>query len=286
MQVLKTIAEFRAARAQSARGQSTKGQSASQLGLVPTMGALHAGHLSLVERARAENEVVAASLFVNPLQFGPNEDFSRYPRQLEQDLALFREAGVALVFAPSVEEMYPQGATSYVDVGALGERLDGAHRPGHFRGVATVVAKLFHIIQPTRAYFGQKDAVQVAVLRQMVRDLDFPLDLVACAIVRDPDGLALSSRNAYLSAEERRRALVLSRALKAMGEAAAAGEATPERLLQHGLAVLAEEPSVLLEYLEAVDPATLLPIQHAGPGTLLAIAARVGTTRLIDNLII
>ena len=276
MQVLKTIAEFRAAR----------GRIAGAVGLVPTMGALHAGHLSLVERARTENETVAASLFVNPLQFGPNEDFSRYPRRLERDLELFREACVALVFAPPVEEMYPQGATSFVDVGAVGERLDGVHRPGHFRGVATVVAKLFHIVQPARAYFGQKDAVQVAVLRQMVHDLNFPLELVACPIVRDPDGLALSSRNAYLSREERQRALVLSRALRDVAEAVAGGECDVAKLLERGRAVVSGEPGVQLEYLEAVDPATLLPVGKATPGTLVAIAARVGATRLIDNLVI
>jgi pantoate--beta-alanine ligase len=249
------------------------------------MGALHAGHLSLVARARAESDFVSASLFVNPTQFGPNEDFGRYPRRLEEDLHLFEQAGVDLVFAPTPEEMYPSGSTTFVDPGELGNRLDGAHRPGHFRGVATVVAKLFHIIQPQRAYFGQKDAVQVAVLRQMVRDLNFPIELIACPIVRDLDGLALSSRNAYLSLEERAHALILPRTLEAMRNALDSGIRTRTELLALGHRFLQQEPAVALEYLEAVHPSTLLPVDRIVPGALIAIAARVGTTRLIDNFI-
>jgi pantoate--beta-alanine ligase len=278
MQVLNTIAGMRAA-LRDARDHH------AQIGLVPTMGALHAGHLSLVRRAREECGIVAASLFVNPTQFGPHEDFDRYPRQLAQDTALFEAAGVDLVFAPSVEEMYPPGATTYIDVGDLGSRLDGAHRPGHFRGVATVVAKLFHIIQPDRAYFGQKDAVQVAVLRRMVRDLNFPVELIACPIVRDPDGLALSSRNAYLSPEERARALILPRTVDAMRQAIAAQTKDRRTLLQIGLNILSQEPAVALEYLEIVNPSTLVPVDTIAPGTLIAIAAKVGKTRLIDNFL-
>ncbi len=251
---------------------------ARTIGLVPTMGALHAGHLSLVARARGECEIVVASLFVNPTQFGPNEDFARYPRQFEQDCALFAQAGVDFVFAPSVEEMYPAGATTCVDVGELGNRLDGASRPGHFRGVATVVAKLFHIVQPGRAYFGQKDAVQVTVLRRMVRDLNFPVDLIACPIVRDADGLALSSRNAYLSPAEREQALAIPRAIQAM-------QAATENVLATGHNIVTQEPGVALEYLVAVDPETLLPVSEIIPGTLIAIAARVSNTRLIDNFV-
>jgi pantoate--beta-alanine ligase len=249
------------------------------------MGALHAGHLSLVARARAESGFVSASLFVNPTQFGPNEDFARYPRRLEEDLYLFEQAGVDLVFAPTPEEMYPPGATTFIDPGELGNRLDGLHRPGHFRGVATVVAKLFHILRPHRAYFGQKDAVQVAVLRQMVRDLDFPVELIACPIIRDADGLALSSRNAYLTPAERTRALALPRTLEAMRRGLASAVTSRPQLIAIGLDVLHQEPSVALEYLEAVHPDTLLPVDPIVPGTLIAIAARVGDTRLIDNFL-
>jgi pantoate--beta-alanine ligase len=255
------------------------------ISLVPTMGALHAGHLSLVARARAESDFVSASLFVNPTQFGPNEDFARYPRRLEEDLHLFEQAGVDLVFAPAPEEMYPFGATTVVDPGVLGTRLDGLHRPGHFRGVATVVAKLFHILQPQRAYFGQKDAVQVAVLRQMVRDLNFATKLVVCPIARDADGLALSSRNAYLTPAERAEAVTLPRTLEAMRSALASGISARAELLAIGHSILQKQPSVVLEYLEAVHPDTLLPVDPIVPGTLIAIAARVGSTRLIDNFL-
>ena len=212
MQVLSTIQEMRAAgRSVRQRGQS--------LGFVPTMGALHTGHISLVRAASAQCDVVAASIFVNPTQIGPNEDFSKYPRTFEQDRALLEAEGVALVFAPTPEEMYPSGASTFVEVEGISDRLDGVSRPGHFRGVATVVAKLFHLVAPDKAFFGQKDAAQVAVLRRMVRDLNFDLELIVCPSVREPDGLALSSRNRYLSAQERARALVLSRALNAISAA-------------------------------------------------------------------
>ncbi len=250
------------------------------------MGALHAGHISLVRVARAQCDVVAASIFVNPTQFGPNEDFAKYPRTFEQDCALLEAEGVALLFAPRPEEMYPPGATTFVDVEGIGDRLDGASRPGHFRGVATIVAKLFHIVAPDKAFFGQKDAAQVAVLRRMVRDLNFDLELVACPIVRDPDGLALSSRNRYLSARERAQALVLSRALHAISATYRAGQEHVTPLLDAGHSVMAIEPEVRIDYLEIVDPDTLLPLAEATPGALVAIAAHVGSTRLIDNTIL
>lgn len=252
------------------------------------MGALHAGHLSLVQAARGANGSVVASIFVNPTQFGPNEDFSKYPRTFEADRALLEEAGVALLFAPKPTEMYPAGASTTIDVGPVATRLDGASRPGHFTGVATVVAKLFGITKPDRAYFGQKDAAQVAVLRHMVRDLSLPVELVVCPTVREPDGLALSSRNRYLSPAERQRALVLRRALLAVREAFAQGIDNAEVLLEAARAVLRREPEFRLDYLVLVDPDTLLPLEVLSPGkpALPAIAGWVGATRLIDNLLL
>ena len=279
MQVLLTVREMRAAcGAVCKNGQS--------LGLVPTMGALHAGHISLMRAARTQCDVVAASIFVNPKQFGPNEDFAKYPRTFEQDCALLEAEGVALVFAPQPEEMYPAGASTLVEVEGVGDRLDGASRPGHFRGVATVVAKLFHIVAPNKAFFGQKDAAQVAVLHSMVRDLNFDLELVVCPTVREPDGLALSSRNRYLSVPDRARALVLSRALDVISANYRAGEKDVARLLEAGHSVMATEPEVRIDYLEIVDAATLLPLREAAAGALVAVAAYVGNTRLIDNTIL
>ena len=279
MQVLSTVHEMRAA----CRAVRKSGQS---LALVPTMGALHTGHIALVRAARAQCDVVAASIFVNPTQFGPNEDFSKYPRTFEKDCALLEAEGVALLFAPQSEEMYPKGASTFVEVEGVGDRLDGRSRPGHFRGVATVVAKLFHIVGPHKAFFGQKDAAQVAVLRSMVRDLNFPLDLVVCPTVRELDGLALSSRNRYLSAEERGRALVLSRALNVIAAAYGAGQKDVARLLEAGHSVLATEPDVRIDYLEIVNADTLLPLTEAVPGALVAVAAYLGATRLIDNTLL
>ena len=279
MQVLDTIQSIRAA-------ISVARKSDVGVGLVPTMGALHAGHLSLVERARAECGLVVASLFVNPTQFAPGEDFERYPRQPEQDSALFERAGVDLVFAPGVAEMYPEGESTFVDVGELGARLDGAHRPGHFRGVATVVSKLFHIIQPDRAFFGQKDAAQVAVLRRMVRDLNVPVEVIACPIVRDADGLALSSRNAYLSPAERSAALALPRTLQALTAEVRRGTCDRNALIKVGSEMLAQSPGVQPEYLEVVEADTLLPVDLVRPGILIAVAAKVGKTRLIDNVVV
>jgi pantoate--beta-alanine ligase len=256
------------------------------IGFVPTMGALHEGHLSLVRAAKAECDAVVASIFVNPTQFGPAEDFGKYPRTVEADCALLEREGLDAVFLPQVAEMYPAGATTWVEVEDLSGRLDGASRPGHFRGVATVVAKLFHIVAPDRAYFGQKDAAQVANLRRMVRDLDFDLELVVCPIVREADGLAMSSRNRYLSVEERRQALVLSRALRAIESLYAAGERDAQRLLAAGAAVMAEEPAVRVDYFRMVDPETLLDAEDVREPALVAVAAYVGATRLIDNVVL
>ncbi|MHB8392035.1 MAG: pantoate--beta-alanine ligase [Acidobacteriaceae bacterium] len=256
------------------------------VGFVPTMGALHAGHRSLVQAARQRCDVVVASIFVNPTQFGPNEDFSRYPRTLQQDCQMLEDERVDVVFTPTAEVMYPPGASTFVDVEGVSERLDGASRPGHFRGVATVVAKLFHIVQPDFAFFGQKDAAQVAVLRKMARELDFPVDMVICSTVREPDGLAMSSRNRYLSAEERRQALSLSRALLAAQTQADHGEQSASALLETMRATLQDEPAVRVDYLAVVDPDTLLPLENVAAGALLAVAAYVGSTRLIDNVLL
>jgi pantoate--beta-alanine ligase len=256
------------------------------LGFVPTMGALHEGHLSLVRRARAECGVVVASIFVNPLQFGPGEDFERYPRTFEEDCRQLEVAGVEVLFAPEAGEMYPEGAMTTVTVAGVGDRLDGASRPGHFTGVATVVAKLLHVVGRGRAYFGQKDAAQLAVLRQMVRDLNFDVEVVGCAIVRDADGLALSSRNKYLSEAERGQALVLRRTLLAVEAMIAGGERESAVLIRGGMRVLEGEAGGRVDYFAVVDAATLLPVAVADVGTLVAVAAWVGKTRLIDNFVV
>jgi len=257
-----------------------------RLALVPTMGALHAGHLSLVRAAKARCDAVVVSIFVNPTQFGPKEDFAKYPRPFDADGAALEKEGVDMIFAPTVEEMYGKGETTWVTVEGLSERLDGRSRPGHFRGVTTVVSKLFHVVEPDVAFFGQKDAAQLAVIRRMVRDLDFPVEIVGCPIVREPDGLAMSSRNAYLSSEERRRALVLSRALRAVERAFRAGERSASELAQSGREVIAREAEVRLDYFEIVDPDTLDPVERVTRRTLVAVAAYVGPTRLIDNVIL
>jgi pantoate--beta-alanine ligase len=279
-----TIAEVRAA----VRGlrQGVSGRESRSIGFVPTMGALHEGHLALTRAARERCDAVVASIFVNPTQFGPNEDFGKYPRTVEADCALLEREGVDLVFLPGVEEMYPAGATTFVEVGGVSDRLDGASRPGHFRGVATVVAKLFHIVAPDRAFFGQKDAAQVAVLRRMVRDLNFDLELVVCPTVREADGLAMSSRNRYLSPEERRQALVLSRALRAVEARYAAGERHAGRLLELGRATVAEETAVRQDYFRVVDPEDLIELEDVDGRALVAVAAYVGATRLIDNVVL
>lgn len=263
------------------------------LGLIPTMGALHAGHLSLVAAARAECNLVAASIFVNPIQFGPGEDFESYPRSFDEDCRQLEEAGVRLLFAPTPADIYPTGNTTFVDPGPIATRLDGASRPGHFRGVATIVARLFNIVAPDRAYFGQKDAAQVAVLRHIVRDLNLPVHIAVCPIVREADGLALSSRNHYLSPRERTRALILSRTLAAADSIARAGESDAQTLVNAALAIFnadsgpdSEDVPVRLDYAAIVDPDTLLPIANTAQGALIAVAAYIGQTRLIDNLLL
>jgi len=261
-------------------------QRGQRLGFVPTMGALHEGHLSLVRTARASSDVVAASIFVNPTQFGPNEDLAKYPRSFERDCEMLEREGVDLVFAPSVEEMYPAGAVTWVTVEELSGKLDGRSRPGHFRGVTTVVAKLLHIVEPDRAFFGQKDAAQVAIIRRMVRDLNLPVEIVVCPIVREPDGLAMSSRNAYLDPAQRKQALVLHRSLMRVQQMAEAGDHVVSKLITAGRETAAEENSVRLDYFEIVDPDTLDPANDLSRGALVAVAAYVGTTRLIDNLLL
>ena len=256
------------------------------LGLVPTMGYLHEGHLSLVRAARAENATVAVSIFVNPTQFGPNEDFAAYPRDVERDLDLLKAEGVDLVFSPPAKEIYPPGFDTYVLVGAVTDMLEGQARPGHFRGVATVVAKLFNIVLPDRAYFGQKDAQQAVVIRQMVRDLDIPVEVSIQPIVREPDGLALSSRNVYLSETERQAALVLSRSLRAVQRLYADGERDAERLRASLRATLAAEPLARPDYVSVADAVTLQELDVVDRAALVSMAVRIGRTRLIDNVIL
>ena len=257
-----------------------------RIGLVPTMGALHEGHLALVDAARAGSDAVVMSIFVNPTQFGPNDDLSRYPRDLARDRALAAARGVDVLFAPSVEAMYPEGAEVRVVPGRVSVRWEGEFRPGHYAGVLTIVAKLLHLVEPDRAWFGQKDFQQATLIRQMVHDLDFPLSIAVVPTVREPDGLALSSRNAFLSAADREQALGLSRALGAAAAAFASGErgaAALERVMRGGLAV---HPGVEVEYIAVADPRTLEPVARTEDDTVILIAARVGSTRLIDNVIL
>jgi len=256
------------------------------IGLVPTMGALHEGHLSLVRAAKAHCNAVVTTIFVNPTQFAPGEDFAKYPRTFEADCALLEKEGVDVLFAPEAAEMYPAGASTVVEVAGLSNRLDGQSRPGHFIGVATVVAKLFNIVQPNHAFFGQKDAAQVAVLRRMVRDLHFNFELVVCPTVREADGLAMSSRNRYLSPEQRQQALVLSRALRRVEAEIGAGLVDAPPLIDAGLAVLADEPEIRVDYFSVVDPNTLEDVVDVTAGALVAVAAVVGPARLIDNVVI
>ena len=279
LKVFTTIDEMRiASRAARPAGR--------RIGLVPTMGALHQGHLSLVRAAKSSCDLVVVSSFVNPTQFGPNEDLAKYPRSFEQDRGLLEREGVDLLFAPSVEEMYPGGAVTWVTVEDLSGKLDGRSRPTHFRGVTTVVAKLFHIVEPDLAFFGQKDAAQVAIIRRMVRDLNLPLEIAVCPIVREPDGLAMSSRNAYLDPQQRKQALVLHRSLMRVQQLADAGERSAVKLTAAGREEFAAESSVRLDYFEIVDPATLDPVENVSQSALVAVAAFVGPTRLIDNILL
>ncbi len=279
MKICATIKDIRAA----SHAAHLAGQ---RLSLVPTMGALHEGHLSLVRAAKAQSDFVTVSIFVNPLQFGPTEDLAKYPRTFDRDQALLEKEGVDLIFAPSVAEMYPTTAVTYVNVEGLSDRLDGQSRPGHFRGVTTVVSKLFHIVAPDLAVFGQKDAAQVAIIRRMVRDLNIPVEILVAPIVREPDGLAMSSRNAYLDPQQRQQALVLSRSLQRLQEIFQQGERSAAQLVAAGRQLLAEEPSVRIDYLSVVDPESLEPVAEVKRDALLAVAAYVGSTRLIDNVVL
>lgn len=281
MELVTTVSDVRAS-VRSARA------SGKRVGLVPTMGYLHEGHLSLMRRARSECEFAVVSIFVNPTQFGPNEDYSRYPRNLDRDLALCRSIPVDLIFHPDVSEIYPQPFFTKVQVPTLTNYLCGASRPGHFDGVATVVSKLLNIIQPDQAYFGQKDAQQVAVIRQLVKDLNIPVEIQAVPTVREADGLALSSRNVYLSAAERQAALVLSRSLSLAESRVAEGERDMARLARAMEAMIAAEPLADIDYVAIVDHQTLQPITRLGAGgtALAAVAVRFGRTRLIDNALL
>jgi len=275
--VVHTIPQVRAAVREARRaGRSIE--------FVPTMGALHAGHGSLIELARRSQGYLVVSIFVNPIQFNQQEDYQRYPRTLEADRDFCRARGVDLIFAPSIEEMYPEPQRTFVEVTGLTEHLCGRFRPGHFRGVTTVVAKLFAIVQPDRAYFGEKDAQQLAVVRRMVRDLNLPVEIVAGATVREPDGLAMSSRNQRLSPDERRAAAAIYRALQAAGEQIRVGAADPEVARRRALEVLATEPLLRVEYLEVVDPLLIEPVQRIQDEVLVAAAVWAGSTRLIDNI--
>src|ERR1035438_4343321 len=280
MEILRTVVELRR------WSRKERNDGGKTIGLVPTMGALHAGHASLICAAAASCGAVAVSIFVNPTQFGPNEDFARYPCSFDADCALAEAEGAHAVFAPGVDELYPTGSATFVDVEGLSNRLDGASRPGHFRGVATVVAKLLIAAEPDRAFFGQKDAAQVSVLRRMAADLRFGTEIVVCPIVREADGLALSSRNVYLSPDERIKALALSCAIRRVEAMTAAGERRAGALIEAARQMLAGAAEIRVDYVEAVDWGTLEPLETAGPGTLFAVAAWVGGTRLIDNTIL
>ncbi len=277
MEICNSIADIRVARRAARRDGKT-------VGLVPTMGALHEGHLALVRVAKAQCDLVVVSIFVNPIQFGPNEDLAKYPRDFERDRELLQQEGVNFIFAPSVDEMYPVGAVTYVTVESLSDKLCGRSRPGHFRGVTTVVSKLFNIIEPDRAFFGQKDAAQSTIIRRMVRDLNIPVQVVICPIVREPDGLAMSSRNAYLDSQQRESALTLYRSLMTVQELFDQGESRVEVLIEAGKQAFEQEPSVRLDYFEIVDPDTLDPVDDLSRGGLVAVAAFVGKARLIDNI--
>jgi len=276
MKVVETISEMR-----EARKQLTE-----PVGFVPTMGYFHEGHLSLIRRARADNPSVVVSIFVNPTQFGPQEDFDTYPRDPERDLALLEKERADIVFMPSVAQMYPPGFNSWVEVSQITERLEGASRPGHFRGVATVVTKLFNIVQPNVAYFGQKDAQQALVIRKMVADLNMNLEIVTLPTVREPDGLATSSRNAYLNAEERQAATVLYRALNLAQKLWSEGEKDAEHIRQEMRALIQKEPLASIDYVSIADPETLEEQDQIKPPALASLAVKIGKTRLIDNVVL
>ena len=274
MRIAATVAEIRAVRREMT----------GDVGFVPTLGALHEGHLSLVRAAREQNQHTVASIFVNPAQFGDPKDFAAYPRDTERDLALLRDEQVDAVFLPEEQEIYPPDASTFVEVERITDTLEGEHRPGHFRGVATVVTKLFQVVQPQRAYFGRKDAQQLAVIRRLVRDLHFEIEIVAMPTVRDPDGLALSSRNALLSADDRRVALVLSLALRRAEELFAAGERDGETLRLAMRELIAAEPQAQVDYVSVADTETLRELARVEHAALASLAVRIGGVRLIDNV--
>jgi len=275
MKVIETIPEFREVRA------GCKGT----VGFVPTMGYLHKGHIALVERARQENDYVAVSIFVNPTQFGPKEDFKTYPRDKERDLAML-EPFTDFVFMPSAEEMYPAGYDTWIDVGSITGILEGASRPGHFRGVATVVNKLFNIVQPHNAYFGQKDAQQLRVIQKMVRDLNMPVEVIACPTVREPDGLAMSSRNTYLTPEQRAAAPVLYQSLMMANEMWQTGERDAAAIKKAMIRLIQSQPLAQIDYISIADATTLQEMEACHSPVLVSLAVRFGTTRLIDNLLL
>ena len=276
MKVIETIVEMRQLRKQLAE----------PVGFVPTMGCLHEGHLSLVRRARVENPSLVVSIFVNPAQFGPKEDFNNYPRDPQRDLAILEKERPDIVFMPSVTEMYPPGFDSWVDTGKIAQRLEGTCRPGHFQGVATVVAKLFDIIQPNRAYFGQKDAQQAIVIKKMVADLNMNLEIVTMPTVREPDGLAISTRNLYLNAEERQAATVLYKALTLAQELWSQGERDAERIRQEMRTLIQKEPLATIDYVSIAEPERLEELDRVTPPALVSMAVKIGRTRLIDNVVV
>ncbi|MBA7699375.1 Pantothenate synthetase [subsurface metagenome] len=276
MKVIETIDEMRRLRRQLAE----------PVGLVPTMGYLHEGHLALVKQARAENPSVVVSIFVNPTQFGPREDFNKYPRNPQRDLALLEKEKTDIVFMPSAAEMYPERSNSWVEVSKLTERLEGASRPGHLRGVTTVCAKLFNIVQPDKAYFGQKDAQQAIVIKKMVADLNMDLEIIAVPTVREPDGLAMSSRNTYLNPEQRRAAAVLYRALSLAQKLYVGGERNAEHLRQEMTALIQKQPLADIDYISVANAETLDELDTVSPPALVSLAVRIGKTRLIDNVVV
>ena len=276
MQIAKSIAEMKAARIKSP----------GSVGFVPTMGYLHQGHLALVQQARAENPVVVVSIFVNPTQFGPTEDFKTYPRDTESDLAMLQKEKTDIVFMPSVEEMYTDRFSSWVDVEKVTDRLEGSYRPGHFKGVATVVAKLFNIVEPTRAYFGQKDAQQVLVIKKMVADLNMNLEVIVAPTVRESDGLAMSSRNVYLNPQERQAAAVLCKALTLAQNLWEKGDRNAERIRQEMTSLISKEPLAKIEYVSIADADTLEELSKIDRPALASLAVRIGKIRLIDNIVL
>jgi pantoate--beta-alanine ligase len=276
MKVLETIDEIRKLRLKLPE----------PVGFVPTMGYLHEGHLILVRRAKAENSSVVVSIFVNPAQFGPQEDFKKYPRNPQRDLAMLEKEKVDIVFMPSVAEMYPPQFSSWVEVGKVAERLEGTSRPGHFRGVATVVAKLFNLVQPNKAYFGQKDAQQLAVIKKMVADLDMSVEVVAVPTVREPDGLAMSSRNIYLNPEERKAAIVLYQALGLAQKLWSQGEKDAKTIRQQMVELIQKQPLADIDYISIADAGTLDELDIVRPPALVSLAVKIGRTRLIDNVVV